>query len=99
LEKRTFVEFNDILGVEFTCPKCDARVFYPLAKQYDRLTSQCPNCHESWFEQGFNPNTPPVVSQVKDVMLQLQNVAKSPLVKAKIRLQVIENDEDKIERA
>ena len=89
VETRTFIELKDIAGVEFSCPKCDAKIFYPLAKQYDRLMSQCPNCHENWFlEGGFNPNAQAVTEQVRAVMSSLQNVAKSELVKARIRLQI-----------
>ena len=90
VETRTFIGLTDIEGVEFACPKCTARVFYPIAKQYDRMANQCPNCHESWFIQGGiqNPSVNTTVDQVRDVMASLQNVAKSELVRVNIRLQV-----------
>jgi hypothetical protein len=90
IETRTFIELKDIAGVEFICPKCFARVYYPLDKQYDRLSGECPNCRENFFvESGFpNQNANAIIDQVRKVMLSLQNVAKSELVKASIRLQV-----------
>ncbi len=48
-ETRLFVEPEDLLGVEFTCGHCGARLLYQLPKQPVRIAHTCPNCNEAFY--------------------------------------------------
>jgi len=48
-ETRLFVEPEDLLGVEFTCGHCGARLLYSLPKQPMRIVQTCPNCNEAFY--------------------------------------------------
>jgi len=48
-ENRIFIEAEDLLGVEFECGQCQARLFYKLPGQPMRIASRCPNCNEPFY--------------------------------------------------
>ena len=49
-ESRLFVEPEDLLGVEFTCGHCGARLLYSLPKRPVRIAHTCPNCNEAFYD-------------------------------------------------
>jgi hypothetical protein len=50
IEQRTLIEIRDILGVEFECHACKAKV--ALAANTERtLFFECPVCHCDWLDQ------------------------------------------------
>ena len=89
-ENRTLIEFSDLAAIEFVCPKCDARVTYPLAKPPDRIMDRCPNC----FEPFFTPHPPvpqrdPVIcEQFVNWIEQLCKLRDNQNVRAKLRFHV-----------
>jgi hypothetical protein len=48
-ETRAYIEFQDILGVEFECGCCRTRLFYELPAKPVRVAHQCPNCNEPFY--------------------------------------------------
>jgi len=49
-ETRTFVEPRDLLGVEFKCGHCGARLLYALPERPMRIVASCPNCNEAFYD-------------------------------------------------
>ncbi len=43
-ETKQFVDFSDILGLEFKCPKCGASTTHSLA-EFKNLPRWCQNCN------------------------------------------------------
>ncbi len=89
-EQRILIELTDIVGVEFECPKCNAKVLYPFTKHYDRLLSHCPNCNETWFDTNDNihPSNPQIVDQVANMIGNLRKILCRTDIHAYVRLQV-----------
>ncbi len=91
-ENRTLLELSDILGIEFQCPRCEARVLYPFTKSIDRMIDRCPNCLEPWFTE--NPHLPaqrgPVAEEVRLVVLALRDLIERKDVIARVKLHVAE---------
>jgi hypothetical protein len=88
---RVLIESKDILGVEFECPQCGAKVLYPLVKPYLRLVETCPSCNESWFapiNMAAHPSTPPTAKQVLEGLANFQKLLTRTDVHARIRLQI-----------
>jgi hypothetical protein len=87
-ETRTLIELTDILGIEFGCQKCGAKILYPFRKQYDCLAEYCPNCNALWFITAGvrHPTEPTTADEVKRVIASLRKIAESPLVLAQVRL-------------
>lgn len=42
-EPRWYIELSDIVGIEFECGHCHARLLYSLAKAPDRVVGGCLN--------------------------------------------------------
>lgn len=89
-ENRILIELTDIKAVEYECPKCGAKIAYPLDKLYDRLADYCPNCNEAWFVDNLNrpPGTPSIAQQTRSVFVTLQKLKEYAGVQVRIRLQV-----------
>jgi hypothetical protein len=86
-EMRTLIEMTDIVGIEFECRNCKAKILYPLEKHYERLSESCPNCRDPWFAPDTaNPRATPAADEVKKIFATLHKVAESPLVLAQVRL-------------
>jgi hypothetical protein len=85
-ETRTMVELADILGIEFGCPKCRAKVFYSLQEQPSRIVDKCPNC----FEPFYTPlppapqREPPLYEQVGNWINGLCNLRVHKDLRAKL---------------
>lgn len=81
-ETRLFVEPGDLLGVEFTCGHCGARLLYQLPERPMRIASACPNCNEAFFD-------PVRVEDFKDFFALLTAMRRlTQGSKLEIRLQV-----------
>jgi hypothetical protein len=48
-ETKSFIEPEDILGVEFECGHCHSRFLYKLPDAPMRIIYQCPNCNEPFY--------------------------------------------------
>jgi len=49
VEKRCFIDLQDITGVEIECSKCRTKILFP-AFDSDKLSVQCPNCGVLFFD-------------------------------------------------
>lgn len=91
-ESRTFIQLSDILGVEFECPKCQARILYPIRKHYEPLPESCPSCGQVWFNE--NPDLPEgqprIVELVQKTLTSLHNISETPAIRACVRLNISE---------
>jgi predicted RNA-binding Zn-ribbon protein involved in translation (DUF1610 family) len=89
-ETRILIDLTDIRAVEFECPKCDARISYPVDKRVDRLADKCPNCYEPWIQENANrfPGSPSVADGIMRTMEMLHTIATSSDVKARVRLHI-----------
>lgn len=87
-ETRTLIELTDVIGIEFECRNCKAKVLYPFQEKYYHLSEKCPNCGEAWLLP--DPHRPELVTAdlVKKILAQLHMVANSPIVQAQVRLSV-----------
>jgi hypothetical protein len=89
-ESRTFIELSDISGVEFECPKCQAKILYPIKRHYEPLPENCPSCGQKWFDN--NPNLPEGQSQVVELVqktfISLHNITETPAIRAHVRLNI-----------
>jgi hypothetical protein len=89
-ESRTFIALSDISGVEFECPKCQAKILYPIKKHYEPLPQNCPSCGQVWFDE--NPNLaadqPKVAELVQRTLISLHNITETPAIRARVRLNV-----------
>jgi|HubBroStandDraft_1064217.scaffolds.fasta_scaffold1037143_1 hypothetical protein len=89
-ESRTFIALSDISGVEFECPKCQAKILYPIKNHYEPLPQNCPSCGQLWFDE--NPNLPadqPKVAElVQRTLISLHNITETPAIRARVRLNV-----------
>jgi Zn-finger nucleic acid-binding protein len=89
-ESRTFIALSDISGVEFECPKCQAKILYPIKKHYEPLPQNCPSCGQVWFDE--NPNLaadqPKVGELVQRTLISLHNITETPAIRARVRLNV-----------
>jgi predicted RNA-binding Zn-ribbon protein involved in translation (DUF1610 family) len=89
-ESRTFIALSDISGVEFECPKCQAKILYPIKKHYQPLPQNCPSCGQVWFDE--NPNLaadqPKVAELVQRTLISLHNITETPAIRARVRLNV-----------
>jgi hypothetical protein len=47
-ETKLFIDFEDVIGVQFECMNCHAKTIIPTSK-VERLPSKCSNCHHDWF--------------------------------------------------
>jgi hypothetical protein len=87
-ESRTFIELSDISGVEFECPKCQAKILYPIKRHYEPLPENCPSCGQKWFDS--NPDLPAgqpqVVELVQKTLISLHNITETPAIRAHVRL-------------
>lgn len=87
-ESRTFIELSDITGVEFECPKCEAKILYPIKKHYEPLPQNCPSCGAAWFDE--NPalpfDQPRIVEIVQKTLISLHNIAATPAIRSRVRL-------------
>jgi hypothetical protein len=54
-ETHNLIQADDIPGIELECPDCHARVFYPVEKNFERISHQCPNCNRDWFTVDGSP--------------------------------------------
>lgn len=89
-ESRTFIQLTDILGVEFECPKCQAKILYPIKKHYEPLPENCPSCGQVWFDENPNlpANEPKIVELVQKTFTSLHNIAETPAIQARVRLNI-----------
>ena len=89
-ESRMFIQLSDILGAEFECPKCQAKILYPIKKHYDPLPENCPSCGQVWFNE--NPDVaadqPKLVELVQKTLTSLHNIAETPSIRARVRLNI-----------
>jgi len=92
-ESRTFIQLSDLLGVEFECPKCRAKILYPIKKHYEPLPESCPSCGQLWFNEnpGLPPGQPRIVELVQKTFTSLHNISETPAIRARVRLNISES--------
>jgi hypothetical protein len=89
VERRTLIELADITGIEFECPNCKTKVFYPLKKEPYRLPQNCPNCNETWLVLDQNqPSGQHAGGAILELLTNLRRAVESPFVKAHVRLHI-----------
>ena len=54
IQRRTFIEPRDIIGLEYECTHCHSRWSIPIDR-FDRKVTVCPNCNQQWL--GGNAST------------------------------------------
>jgi hypothetical protein len=93
-ERRTYVELDDVLGIEIECPDCHGKVVSPLGKDFKDFSNECTNCNRELFTTKQPSN---VISELKTLirainslvgqsgLQSLKNDKGTPL---KVRLQV-----------
>ncbi len=92
LEHRTLIELTDITGLEFECPHCKTKVFYPLKEKPYRLAQNCPNCNETWLAiDDKTASARHTGEAVLELITNLRRAAESPFVRANIRLQIADD--------
>jgi hypothetical protein len=52
IQQRTFIELEDIAGIEYTCKHCGAEYLVPIG-HLDRVINQCPNCKEGLIKAAL----------------------------------------------
>jgi hypothetical protein len=85
-----FIQLSDILGVEFECPKCQAKILYPIKRHYDPLPEGCPSCGQLWFNE--NPDLPAgqprIVELVQKTLISLHNISETAAIRTRVRLNI-----------
>lgn len=89
-ESRTFIELSDITGVEFECPKCQAKILYPIKKHYEPLPENCPSCSQALFDENpaLPPGQPRIVEMVQKTLVSLHNMSETPAIRTWVRLNI-----------
>jgi predicted Zn finger-like uncharacterized protein len=54
-ETHTLISPQDIVGMGFSCPHCNAMFSVPVDK-LDRVANNCPNCNQRWVKQPDHLN-------------------------------------------
>jgi predicted RNA-binding Zn-ribbon protein involved in translation (DUF1610 family) len=81
VESRHLIEPSDVISVEFSCPKCDARILHRL-EGFSRVPLRCPNCHEDLIQ----PEGPEYVA-IEDAVNALRRLREGQKA-AKIRFEI-----------
>jgi len=81
LETKYYADFNDIIGLELTCPACGTAVAHTLAK-FSSAAYQCPNCRSQIIAQSQTDDE--TLSNFVN-FLKLVQTLKTP---ARLRLQL-----------
>lgn len=71
-----------MVGVEFECGHCHARLLYKLPDEPVRIAFQCPNCNERFYDADRQGD----VEELFRLMVGLPRLAKD--AKAAIRIQI-----------
>jgi hypothetical protein len=89
-ESRTFIELSDITGMEFECPKCEAKILYPIKKHYEPLPENCPSCGAAWFDENpaRSADQPQIVEVVQKTLISLHNISETPAIRTRVRLNI-----------
>jgi hypothetical protein len=77
VETRRLIELSEIAGLEFTCPKCELKITYPLNAEYS-LASKCPACNS--FLMTVKPPAQGSTSspeRLREALKNLHNLASS----------------------
>jgi transcription elongation factor Elf1 len=82
-ETRTFIESEDILGVEFECLYCHTRALYEVKVAPKMLLSACPNCNQRFSD---SPNFDSDARHFFSILTAMSHLVSDS--KAKIRIQV-----------
>ena len=91
IQTRALIESKDILGIEFECPHCGAKVLYPLDKPFNAMAEKCPGCNEDWFapkNPAAHPTLPSPFREVFAGIVNFQNLLSRKDIYAHVRLQV-----------
>lgn len=87
-EIRTSVEFQDVTGLEFECPKCHAKVLHPFHRGQNRKKiSHCPICGENWY---ITQRPTDALDQIAAFIATFDALSAHKDIFAKIRLSVAE---------
>ncbi len=100
-ESRTLIQLSDILGVEFECPKCQAKILYPIKTHYEPLPESCPCCGQLWFNEnpGLPADQPRVVELVQKTLTGLHNISETPAIRARVRLNIADLSQPEVPSA
>ncbi len=85
-ETRTYIELQDIIGLDVSCPHCMARISYDL-KHFDRFSFVCPNCHEQWFGTAGQYDAADAKA-IKEFVGDLTDLWRREQVNRLVRLQI-----------
>jgi hypothetical protein len=73
-ELRTLVEFKDVLGIEFDCPDCHAKVLHPLGGDSPvKKIHHCPVCGRNWYLTERHTDAPDTVAAFIETFKSLAN--------------------------
>jgi hypothetical protein len=98
-ETRTFIEAQDIAGVEIECPQCLSTVFYPIAalEESKKIPSSCPQCNRGLFDVlPTNPQSPyaqfpsyPAINDLQKIAAALRSLVRERTdIHAQIRFRI-----------
>ena len=85
-ELRTLIDLKDIIGLEFGCPKCPAKVVQPFFIVKDQQRTQvlkCPSCGANWYATEHKTSAPDMLATL---MQTFEAVASHSDVYASIKL-------------
>ncbi len=93
-ETRTFIEFKDVVAIQFECGNCGAKASFPIGR-LDRNPMVCVNCHEEWFISDRDPARAAFSSLVHSLALAAHTASdlQSKGVKLSVRLEVSVHEE------
>jgi DNA-directed RNA polymerase subunit RPC12/RpoP len=95
-ETKTFIEFEDILGVQMECLRCGAKATRPLGK-IQRYPVRCENCNEEWFI-GSSEQAKEKLYHTLDELAEIQKWVQAlpgSEIQLKLRLELASQKEEK----
>ncbi len=79
LQQRTFIELEDIAGIEYICKHCRAEYLVPI-EHLDRVISQCPTCKEALIKAAlFTDKAPAEETLLKNFVRALMVLREAQL--------------------
>jgi len=94
IQRRTFIDPSDIIGIEFECTHCHSRCSIPLDR-YDRKVEACPNCNEKWLNTnptGLACSDDQLISELVKLLKQVQGRTFGASIRLEIRCDAEELD-------
>lgn len=83
METRTFICLNDLIGVEYACPQCNARICHSIGAQDPNKPTTCGNCGKPVFSSDSSDGT-----AVKEFIVSIHDLLNRKTVIERVRLEI-----------